>query len=174
MAAVERLIMAASTYIGAVFKRAFGKGEAGPAPLGKAKAKAKAQPKADAKARPRRKAKVGEDEEAQFRKQQGDWRGTAVAVTGDSLWLAMVHISYIVKKPLKEYLYSSQKKKGRYEKDVKAAQPCAFLGPTPLSDLVASAGGGATVYRDLQNLFSDDAQGAGTSGELWQKANRSS
>ncbi|CAK0844631.1 unnamed protein product, partial [Prorocentrum cordatum] len=116
VAAVERLIISAKTFIGAVFKLAFGKDEAGPAGKAKAKAKPKAKGAAKADAQAKRRAKVGDDEEAEYRKQQGDWRGTAVAMTGDSLWLAMVHISYIVKQPLTEYLYSSQKKKGEYEK----------------------------------------------------------
>ncbi|CAK0828843.1 unnamed protein product [Prorocentrum cordatum] len=160
--AVEKLIIEAKTFTGAVFKQAFGKDAAGPAPMGKAKAKAAAKPKK------KRAAKVGDDEEAAHRQQQGDWRGTAVACTGDAMWLAMVHISYIVKEPLTVYLYAAQKKKGEYERNVKDAQPSAYLGPIPLSDLVATAGRGANVYRDLQALFSDDAQGAGGSWEpVW-------
>eukprot|EP00959_Pyramimonas_sp_CCMP1952_P125560 2625407-Pyramimonas_sp.AAC.1 len=58
VAGVEKLIIDARTFIGAVFKKAFGKNEAGPAPLGKAKAKAK--PKAAAaKAHARKKVRQG-------------------------------------------------------------------------------------------------------------------
>ena len=35
------------------------------------------------------------------------------------------------------------------------------MGPTPLSELVAREGGGATVHRELQELFTDNAQGPG-------------
>ncbi|CAK0805617.1 unnamed protein product, partial [Prorocentrum cordatum] len=110
VAGAEKLIMRAKTFIGAVFRRAFGKDEAGPPPLAKAKAKANAKGAAKAAAK-KRPAKVGEDEEAAYRQQQGDWRGTAVQMTGDSMWLALVHISYIAKEPITTYLYSAQKKK---------------------------------------------------------------